>query len=101
MFIPIKQTEEISSMGILARLLRDYDEYVLRSLQRDYTPEQLGITKQYASYVLLKNSYNELLKAVESKQKKEESDKEYEVVKKLGEEMEKLAGRIQNLNLKT
>lgn len=65
--MPIKQSEEITSLEILARLLKDHDEYVLRNLQRKYTPEELGISKQYASYVLLKNSYNELLKAVEAK----------------------------------
>lgn len=67
MFMPVKEDKEITRLDVLARLLKDYDEYVLRNLQRKYTPEELGISKQYASYVLLKNSYNELVREMKEK----------------------------------
>lgn len=60
-------TEEITTIGLLSRLLKNYDDYVLRNLHKKYTPEELGITKQYASYVLLKDEYERLKKLAASK----------------------------------
>ena len=65
--MPIKMGDEITTVGLLSRLLKNYDVYVLRNLKRKYKPEELGISKQYASYVLLKNEYDELVKLAASK----------------------------------
>ena len=63
MFIPTKRTEGISSSDLIVRILKDYDEYVWRNLQKKYTNEQLGISYEYALYVKLKRSYKQLLES--------------------------------------
>ncbi len=61
MFIPTKRTEGVSSSDLIVRVLKDYDEYVWRNLAKKYTPEELGISHEYALYVKLKRSYKNLV----------------------------------------
>ena len=61
MFMPTKRTEGVSSSDLIVRVLKDYDEYVWRNLTKKYTPEELGVSKEYAMYLKLKRSYKNLV----------------------------------------
>uniref|UniRef100_A0A7C8ZE67 choline-phosphate cytidylyltransferase n=2 Tax=Opuntia streptacantha TaxID=393608 RepID=A0A7C8ZE67_OPUST len=43
-FIETKRTEGISTSDIIMRILKDYNEYVMRNLSRGYTRKQLGLS---------------------------------------------------------
>ncbi len=60
MFLPTKRTDGVSTSDLIVRVLRGYDEYIWRNLQKKYTPEELGISQEYALYVKLKRSYKNL-----------------------------------------
>ena len=59
MFIPTKRTEGVSTSDLIVRVLKDYDEYIWRNLQKKYTPEALGISEHYAMYIKLKKLYSD------------------------------------------
>ncbi|GFH07022.1 choline-phosphate cytidylyltransferase, partial [Haematococcus lacustris] len=43
-FRATQRTEGISTSDLILRVLKDYNSYVLRNLQRGYTRKQLGIS---------------------------------------------------------
>lgn len=48
------RTEGISTSDLIMRIIKDYDKYIWRSLDRGYTPKDLGISSTKAFRVKLK-----------------------------------------------
>ena len=44
MFLATQRTDGVSTSDIILRILKDYDHYIWRNLERGYTPNDLGIS---------------------------------------------------------
>lgn len=78
-FVPIKRTKGISTSGIITKIVRDYDTYVKRNLERGASAKELGISFLHHNRIKVTNSVNRFMKQVGLERKLEEIRMELKV----------------------
>lgn len=51
-FKETKRTDGVSTSDLIMRIVKDYNEYVMRNLARGYTRKDLGVSYVKVSFVL-------------------------------------------------
>jgi choline-phosphate cytidylyltransferase len=69
-FKATQRTEGISTSDLIMRIIKDYDEYVWRSLQRGFTSKDLGISKFRETKIKWGHKIDDFAQKVENKLEK-------------------------------
>jgi choline-phosphate cytidylyltransferase len=75
MFFETQRTEGISTSDIIMRILKDYEEYILRNLKKGYKPQDMNISSFKATRVKLSKTIKEKYDNVKKKFKKSNNPK--------------------------
>lgn len=67
-FKETKRTEGVSTSDIILRIIRDYNDYVMRNLSRGYTRKDLGVSFVREKRIRAKHSINQLQRQVKDRQ---------------------------------
>ena len=92
MFYPTKRTDGVSTSDLILRIVKDHEDYMWRSMQKKYTPEEIGISKEYAEHIR---------KKMMAKAKLEEAKKKGKDVSSVGDDIKKLQDELDKLSLAT
>ncbi|XP_046550069.1 choline-phosphate cytidylyltransferase B-like isoform X2 [Haliotis rubra] len=98
MFLATERTEGISTTDVIARIIKDYDMYVRRNLQRGYTAKELNIGFMKEKRIIFKANYEKMGEKVKEKGKefydkwKESVDKGNELIHKWEEKSKEFIG---------
>ncbi|KXN72542.1 hypothetical protein CONCODRAFT_77727 [Conidiobolus coronatus NRRL 28638] len=59
-FLPTERTEGVSTSDLITRIVKDYDKYLRRNLERGVTAKELGISFFKEQRIYMKKSYEDL-----------------------------------------
>ncbi|CAG9312110.1 unnamed protein product [Blepharisma stoltei] len=80
-FLATDRTDGVSTSDLVLRIIKDYDDYVVRNLSRGYTPEQLGLKHWKSNVVLLRQGWEKIKECKKPAQKQPESQEGAEEAK--------------------
>ncbi|EXX59757.1 choline-phosphate cytidylyltransferase [Rhizophagus irregularis DAOM 197198w] len=63
-FLPIQRTEGISTSDLITRIVRDYDQYIRRNLERGVSPKELNIGFLKEKEINMKKSISDIRSSI-------------------------------------
>ncbi|EQB61846.1 phosphate cytidylyltransferase beta isoform [Vairimorpha apis BRL 01] len=98
MFIPLKRTKGISTSGIITNIVRDYDKFVIRNLDRGCSPKELNISFIQLNTIKMKKHVDEIIKVIDIHTKINNIKIEFKVANKYWDNViHRLVEKFQNL----
>lgn len=101
MFRATQRTDGISTSDIILRIIKDYDMYVERSLQRGYKREDIGISATKAFRIKLKQKINNFKEQLIQKEQEKETLNNPLKMKKQKSSYKSVINMFQNLEYQT
>lgn len=98
MFIPIRRTKGISTSGIITSIVRNYDMYVRRNLERGVSAKDLNISFLHMKRIRMSKRMNEIIKNVDIQREIDDIRKEIRIAMRYWERVsnEIISGFIEN-----